>query len=168
MKSVNRKQFQKALQTRDFASLMALYERNYQLLNLLISELDELPTCTVSIQPDSLDLHLEIIERCKYTTTLHLTYYFPVGGGETLSDPGLTLKMYHDAEQAEALACLKTGFMPVEHSIENKEPYLDCRWESNMFVEKWLRYCLNQGHAFGRDNTPPDNSACPNETPELA
>lgn len=168
MDSINRKQFQKALQTRSFASLMELYERNYDLLNLLIPELDQLQNRQVSSQPDSLDLHLEIIERCKYTTTLHLTYYFPVGGGETLSDPGLTLKLYHDAEQAEALACLKTGFMPVEHSIENKEPYLDCRWESNMFVEKWLRYCLDQGHSFGSQNTPPDNSTRLNETPELA
>jgi len=151
MNVAKRKQLEISLQQRSFAGLMDVYERNFQLLSQLLPDLDNIPDSLVSKVNGSLDLHLDIQERCKYTTTMLLTYYFPVGDGEKVADPGLVIKMYHDAHQAEALACTKTGFMPVEHSHTNREPYVDCRWESNIFVEKWLRFSLQQGHVFSND-----------------
>jgi len=152
MNVVKRNQLKYATAHRSFAGLMDVYERNYHLLGQLLPDLDKLPDSLVSKVPDSLDLHLDIIERCKYTTTVLLTYYFPDKNGVKVADPGLTIKLYHDTHQAEALACMKTGFMSVEHSNTNREPYMDCRWESNMFVEKWLRFSLQQGHHFTLDN----------------
>lgn len=142
------KQKNRFLNQRSFAGLMDVYERNFHLLCRLLPDLDILPDSLVSRVESSLDLHLTIVERCKYTTTIMLTYYFPVSDNEKIADPDLTIKMYHDARQAEALACMKTGFMPVEHSPEDRKPYVDCRWKSNVFVEKWLRYSLEQGHIF--------------------
>lgn len=127
---------------------MEIYERNYYLLDQMLPDIDQLPNTMVSHVSDSLDLYLTILERCKYTTTILLTYYFPVSVDEKMADPDLTLRLYHDTGQAEALACMKTGFMPVEHSHMNKKPYVDCRWESNIFVEKWLRFSIEQGHIF--------------------
>ena len=142
------KQKNRLFAQRNFAGLMDVYERNYHLLCRLLPDLDTLPDSLVSRQEGSLDLHLTIVERCKYTTTILITYYFPVSDDEKVADPDLTIKLYHDTRQAEALACLKTGFMPVQHSPDDRKPYVDCRWESNIFVEKWLRYSLEQGHIF--------------------
>ncbi len=159
MNVVKRNQLKYMMEQRSFAGLMDVYERNFHLLGLLLPDLDKLPDSMVSKVQDSLDLHLDILERCKYTTTLLLTYYFPDAGGEKVADPGLTIKMYHDTGQAEALACMKTGFMSVEHSHTNRAPYVDCRWESNIFVEKWLRFSLQQGHIFSFDKTAAESQS---------
>ena len=148
MNAVKRNQLKKILGRRSFAGLMDIYEQNFHLLNLLLPDIDNLPDKLISSVKGSPDLHLTILERCKYTTTLLLTYYFPDSEQEQIADPGLTIKIYHDARQAEAMACMKTGFMSVEHSHRNKKPYVDCRWTSNVFVEKWLRFSLQQGHTF--------------------
>jgi len=151
MNAVKQKQKKKGIDLRNFAGLMDVYERNYHLIDQIIPDLELLPNTMVSRINGSLDLYLTILERCKYTTTILLTYYFPVSDDEKIADPDLTLKLYHDTRQVEALACMKTGFMPVEHSHMNKKPYVDCRWESNIFVGKWLRYSLEQGHVFSLD-----------------
>jgi uncharacterized protein YqiB (DUF1249 family) len=82
-----------------------------------------------------------------------------------VADPGVTVKVYHDARQAEALACMKTGFMSVEHSHTNQKPYVDCRWESNMFIGKWLSFSLQQGHIFTVENRQADNTE--DQSPQL-
>lgn len=150
MSVVKLKAINKVLDQRNFASLMAVYERNFRLLQQLLPDLDVLPDGLTSVVHGSLDLHLQVLERCKYTTSLRLTYYFPVDD-EHVADPDLTIKIYHDACQAEAIACLDKGFMPVEHHAGNKKPFIDCRWESNLFVEKWLRYSIDQGHIFSQE-----------------
>jgi len=134
------------LKRRNFASLMELYESNYELLDRLIPDLDKLPRSVVSHVPGSKDLYLTIIERCKYTTSILLTYYFEVSEQSKIADPDLVIRIYHDTRQAEAMACRRTGFMPAEHGPDNQKPFLDCRWESNIFVQKWLQYSLAQGH----------------------
>ncbi|NOY66868.1 MAG: DUF1249 domain-containing protein [Gammaproteobacteria bacterium] len=151
MNAVKEKKKKSGLDFRNFAGLMDIYEKNYFLIEQILPDLDELPNSLVSHVEGSLDLYLTVLERCKYTTTIMMTYYFPVSDDEKIADPDLTLKLYHDTGQLEALACMKTGFMPVEHSHLNKKPYVDCRWESNIFVGKWLRYSLEQGHIFSRD-----------------
>ena len=148
MNAVKRNQLKKILDRRSFAGLMDIYEQNFHLLKRLLPDIDNIPDILVSRVDGSPDLHLAIQERCKYTTTILLTYYFPQADGVKIADPGLTIKIYHDARQAEAMACMKTGFMPVEHSHQNKQPYVDCRWQSNVFVEKWLRFSIQQGHTF--------------------
>lgn len=149
MNAVKRNQLKKILDQRNFAGLMDIYERNFQLIGQLVPDLDKIPDSLVSCVQGSLDLHLTVTERCKYTTTLLLTYYFALPDNDRIADPGVTIKVYHDARQAEALACMKTGFMSVvEHSHVNQKPYVDCRWDSNMFIEKWLSFSLQQGHSF--------------------
>ena len=157
MNAVKYKQLKKRLDLRNFSGLMEIYERNYYLLSQILPDIDQLPDSMVSRAKGSLDLYLTILDRCKYTTTIMLTYYFPVSGDEKIADPDLTLKLYHDTRQAEALACMKTGFMPVDHSHINTKPYVDCRWESNIFVEKWLRYSLEQGHIFSHKRLQDDS-----------
>ncbi len=148
MNAVKRNQLKKILARRSFAGLMELYEQNFNLLKLLLPDIVKIPDKLISRISGSPDLYLTIQERCKYTTTILLTYYFPVSEQESVANPGLVIKIYHDAGQAEAMACMKTGFMPVEHSHRNKQPYVDCRWQSNVFVEKWLRFTIHQGHIF--------------------
>ena len=162
MNAVKRNQLKKMLDQRNFAGLMDIYERNFRLLGKLVPDLDNIPDSLVSCVKGSLDLHLSVTERCKYTTTLLLTYYFSLSDNNRVADPGVSIKIYHDARQAEAQACMKTGFMSVdEHSHTNKKPYVDCRWESNMFIEKWLSFSLQQGHVFSVEDRQVHQSETP-------
>ena len=56
------------------------------------------------------------------------------------------MRLYHDARQAEAIACRPDA-------SGGHAPLLSCKWDSNLFLEKWLRYTLGLGHRFGADGT---------------
>jgi uncharacterized protein YqiB (DUF1249 family) len=89
---------------RTFAGLMELYEANYMRIRRLCPGLDTIPYYAVSRVENTLDLHIQILDRCKYTTTILLTYYFQEGLGHWRPNPNLEVRVYHDARQAEVLS----------------------------------------------------------------
>ena len=128
-----------------FVSLMDLYENNYLRLRKLIPELTTLPVDSVSQRPGCLSLHLTIIERSKFTSTLSLTYIF-AEGEQALAEPALTIRIYHDARIVEVL----TGHL--QHGRQRYDPIpanaIKVKWKLNRFLFKWLGYCLHLGHSF--------------------
>lgn len=134
----------------DFAKLMELYETNYLLLRVLAPCLDELglgETYRSSV-PNCMPLYLSVLERCPYTTTLHLSYQFD-GSTRERREPDLTLRLYRDARTAEVLSGLIHG----ERHIERKTRSLNNSWQINRFLYKWLRYCNFRGHKFSEGRT---------------
>ncbi len=151
-------QIDKIVHNRSLTGLMALYERNYQLLARLVPDFGRLPERAVSRVKGSPDLYLKVEERARYTTTLLLTYYFPDRDGDPVAEPDLHVKAYHDARVVEAVACRKRGFRPLGEEERYRRPVLECTWESNVFLDKWLSYALSLGHGFhpGRIEIPDD------------
>ena len=132
------------------ARLMELYESNYLLVRLLIPELTDMQhESYVSAQEDCLDLHLSILERCKYTTTIKLTYKFE--DQPDRDEPDLIIRIYHDARTAEAMSGLIHGHRHEQRRIRD----LDEGWILNRFLYKWIRYCLHRGHRFSALETAP-------------
>ena len=121
-----------------FAALMELYESNYIYLRRLVPQLDGRRDAQVSSIDRGPDLHLEVIERCPYTTTLMLTHRFPRPEGDEWL-PDLQVRIYHDARVAEVL---KTDN---EVTVQGT---LAWRWAANRFLIRWLLYCLGEGHGF--------------------
>ncbi|MEJ2059647.1 MAG: DUF1249 domain-containing protein [Gammaproteobacteria bacterium] len=134
-----------------FAALMEMYEANYIRLRCLCGDIHALPDESVSAVPDALPLYLHVLERCKYTTTLNLTYYFQEAG-ELTPRPDLTLRVYHDARQVEVMSRYcndKGGVVSTEDVLRHPEQSaLLCKWRLNRFLYKWLSYCLRQNHGF--------------------
>ncbi|NJM13167.1 MAG: DUF1249 domain-containing protein [Synechococcaceae cyanobacterium SM1_2_3] len=134
-----------------FAALMDLYERNYINLRRLLPTMPAAQTAAISQVPGGLDLHLRIIERCRYTSELILTYQFDQGDGGIASEPNLCIRVYHDARLAEVLAAYPRRH-PSFHAPANgrltSSAALLTRWQMNRFLFKWLSYCLRQGHCF--------------------
>lgn len=134
---------------RSFVGLMSLYENNYLRLRRLLGDLRSLPDRLVSSAPHDLPLHVSVLERCRYTTTLNLTYYFDASSGRAVADPDLSVRLYHDARLVEASQCrhnhqheLFRGF-PTDAGDE-----LTRRWAMNRMLNKWLDYCLTREHRF--------------------
>ena len=130
---------------RGFVSLMDLYESNFIRLRKLIPDLDKLDTSVISRSAGHLDLYLNIVERSRYTSTLYLSYCFDTLHGLTM-EPNLKIRVYHDARLAEVMAGhLRHGRLILDNLPADA---LREKWRLNRFLNKWLGYCLRQGHSF--------------------
>lgn len=134
-----------------FTALMDLYECNYISIRRLIPIMPQGPAHLVSQIPGNLGLHLQVIERFRYTTELILSYQFHEDG-ISYAEPDLRIRVYHDARLAEVLTA-QLRHLPafnLESLISQQidGPQLYWRWKINRFLFKWLSYCLRQGHRF--------------------
>ncbi|MFQ6004604.1 MAG: DUF1249 domain-containing protein [Woeseia sp.] len=131
---------------RSFVGLMSLYESNYLRLQQLIPELERLDGYYRSRVAGDCDLHVEIIERSRYTVTLSLSYFF-YEAGRRIADPDMNVRAYLDGRVAEAM-----GFCGAHRHAELRRlswvhaEELDARWRRNIVLNKWLEYLMDQGH----------------------
>ena len=135
-----------------FSALMDLYERNYIQIRRLLPVMPPAAAVRISQTPGGLDLHLRIVERCRYTSELILTYQFGGEDGSPIAEPDLRIRVYHDARQAEAMTA------HLRHDSVFSSDFSDAgrkdraglyrRWRINRFLYKWLSYCLRRGHCF--------------------
>jgi uncharacterized protein YqiB (DUF1249 family) len=144
----------------DVGALMSLCEENFVLLRRLAPGLSAYPAGQgVSRRPGTVDLHLEIEEQARYTTLVHLTHRFTDAETlETHSDPDARLRVYHDARQVEVLE-LRQSILPLR--TQYAHPALADKWRANLFLSKWLMFCLRQGHGFTPDPNPVDGRRLP-------
>lgn len=130
---------------KDFVSLMDMYEENFIKLRKLIPDIQHIKTTCVSKSDGHLDLHLQILERSKYTTTFLLSYCFD-DDSQPHMEPNLKVRIYHDAELAEVMSGrLHHGRLVLDNLPSDA---LKQKWQLNRFLGKWLKYCLRQKHGF--------------------
>lgn len=123
-----------------------LCEENYLALERLLPNMREMQGCYRSSPDGHAALHLEVLEHARYTSLVHLTYYFDAERGVE-PDPDVTIRVYHDAQEAEVID-LKQSQLPIERLFE--APGLRNKWQANLFLSKWLDYCRQQRHRFAR------------------
>jgi uncharacterized protein YqiB (DUF1249 family) len=131
---------------KSFVGLMALYESNYLRLFQLIPELNRLDGYYRSTVAGDCDLHVEILERSRYTVTMSLSYFF-IEDNVRIADPDIKVRLYLDGQLAEAMqfsgdhrhAELRRLSRVHRHELNN-------RWRRNMLLNKWLDYLMDQGH----------------------
>jgi len=126
--------------------LLDLCEENYQSLLTLFPELSQHKGVFESRLPEQAHLKLTVLEQSKYTSLINLTYSFD---DDQESDPDAVLRVYHDAEQVE-VEQVRQSNLPELSLYE--APGLVNKWRANIFVGKWLRFCVNQGHFFTRQH----------------
>ena len=131
---------------RSFTGLMTLYESNFHRLGWLGLDPLKLPDACRSEVEGDLPLELRVIERCRYTTVANLSYLF-LAGPVPEREPGLEMRVYHDARLVEVSDLGRDPGIP--QAVRAHVPAsLDHRWARNMLLNKWLDYCLERGHGF--------------------
>jgi uncharacterized protein YqiB (DUF1249 family) len=131
---------------RSFAGLMTLYETSYLRLRRLLGDPALLAARSVSSAAADLPLHVEVLERAPYTTTLRMTYWFAAGTAPT-ADPDLVVRVYRDARLAEACSCAERPHHRALSAYARRgATELERRWLMNVMLSKWLEYCLDVGH----------------------
>jgi uncharacterized protein len=151
-----------------FVGLMTLYESNFVRLKWLIADINALERNNISQVASDCDLHLTLVERCRYTSILRLSYLFEPDGFEPegfkperfepdglnhvavpVRDPDLEVCVYHDARLAEVRSFAQAGRHPHLQRLQTElKRELDQRWSRNMMLNKWLEYCAERGHRF--------------------
>jgi len=140
------------IQPRSFVGLMTLYESNYIRLLQLVPALDEFSGRRVSIVDGDCDLHLELLERSRYTATLSMTYEI-CEDEKVIYDPNLKLRVYFDGCLAEAMSVSEIHVHQVLRDIAKRHHVeLDSRWARNVMLNKWLEYCCDKGHVIRSDS----------------
>jgi uncharacterized protein len=133
---------------RSFVSLMTLYESNFIRFGWLVPDLRQISGSMRSVVAGEPALELSVVEQCRYTTTLGMSYLFEDVDGQ-VRDPELEIRVYHDARLAEARA---TSAVPAHPQLRRLSAGLpresDRRWSRNMLLNKWLEYCAGTGHRF--------------------
>lgn len=136
-----------------FAGLMTLYESNYVRLGWLLPVLPPPGARLMSAGSGDLPLYLDVTEVARYTTTLRLTYLFP-DGPQLSADPDLRVRVYHDANLAEAMDCTpRPRHRVLKPFTTGHGSELERRWMRNMMLNKWLEYCADHGHRFSLNDT---------------
>ncbi|MDZ7643813.1 MAG: DUF1249 domain-containing protein [Woeseiaceae bacterium] len=131
---------------RSFVGLIALYESNFLRLQRLIPEIERLDGYYRSGVVGDCDLHLEILDRSRYTITLSLTYFF-FDGTRRVADPDLHVRMYLDGGLAEAMSLRgRHRHIELRRLVREYRCELDARWQRNMVLNKWLDYLIEKGH----------------------
>lgn len=129
-----------------FVGLMALYESNFIRLRQLIPELERLDGYYQSRVAGDCDLHVEILERSRYTVTLSLSYFF-YEGELRVADPDMQIRAYLDGNLAEAMSfCGEHRHSELRRLAREHRNGLNSRWRRNIVLNKWLGYLMHQGH----------------------
>lgn len=137
---------QTIIKPNSFAGLMAMYESNYLRLMRLIPELERLDGCFRSRVAGDCELFVDVLERCRYTVTLSVTYFFEGENGR-VADPDMTVRAYLDGRQAEAMSLSGNHrHAALRRLAKAHRAELNARWKRNVVLNKWLEYLSDQGH----------------------
>ena len=137
---------QTIVKPKSFVGLMAMYESNYLRLMRLIPELERLDGCFRSRVAGDCELFVDVLERCRYTVTLSLTYFFEGENGR-VADPDMTVRAYLDGRLAEAMSLSGNHrHSEFRRLAKAHRAELNTRWQRNVVLNKWLEYLSDQGH----------------------
>ena len=132
-----------------FARLMHLFTEHYRRLTLLVDADHIEQRRYISRAGASPDLYVELMEQHRYTTVLRMTYWLDDNGSRSL-DPDAEVRLYHDAQVAEAVHVYPGRLLrPMAGPYWPPAAQLRHRWRMNLFFDKWLDYLLSQGHGLG-------------------
>ena len=137
---------QTIIKPKSFVGLMAMYESNFLRLMQLIPELERLDGCFRSRVAGDCELFVDVLERCRYTVTLSLTYFFEGENGR-VADPDMTVRAYLDGRVAEAMSLSGNHrHSELRRLAKAHRAELNARWKRNVVLNKWLEYLSDQGH----------------------
>lgn len=130
-------------------ALMDVCDENYLLVRRLAPDLPNLRGSLVTPGEAGIELCLEVMEQTKFTSLIQLTYLLALEQGPRRA-PDVVMRVYHDSRQVEVLDIRDgSGGQISAHTA----PTLDHKWKANLFLSKWLAYCLRQGHRFAAERS---------------
>jgi uncharacterized protein len=123
---------------------LALCERNYAQLNRYLAADTVSGQSTVVQVSDSHQYRISVTEVARFTTTLQIEL---LTEQEYLFRPHFVVRLYHDAQVAEVLACQHVSRFKARYDYPNLAMLLpDEKRQINLLLRDWLKLCAGQGY----------------------
>lgn len=132
----------------DIGALHACCEANYARLLRLFPDYEQCNERRFLVAGEQ--LHIEVLERSRYTTTLRLSKWRRGDGSDRrwLVPLRVDLRAYHDAAMLEVVAFQRSGRIAPRYAYPNARMHQqDEKCRQNAFLTEWLEHCLRHGEA---------------------
>ncbi len=128
---------------KSYAQVSDLFETNFKKILKLIPLLSIISHHSIAKQAGENDLHLFVEEKTPYTTTFILTHQLDSPAG-SINRPDIKFKVYFDASLLEVISVCNETTLNSNHPFLAKCSDMDIQWELNIFIERWIDYCLSK------------------------
>ena len=126
-----------------YSSLSEVFDLNFKKISRLVPLLPSVKDDLVGIKKPSNDLYLICHEKSKYTGTYTLTHKIQSSHG-VINRPDIRFKIYFDAKLLEVVSICKETRINSYHPLINDCSDLSFQLELNVFMLRWLDYCLDR------------------------
>ena len=126
-----------------YSNLYEIFELNFKKISRLVPFLPSIKEDFVGIKRPSNDLHLICHEKSPYTGTYTLTHQ-NISSEIVINRPDIQFKIYFDAKLLEVTSICKETRINSNHPLINDCSDLSFKLELNIFMLRWLDYCLNR------------------------
>lgn len=126
-----------------YSSLSDVFELNFKKISRLVPLLPSVKGDLIGIKKPSNDLYLLYHEKSKYTGTYTLTHRVNSSHG-VINRPDIRFKLYFDAKLLEVDSICKETRINSHHPLINDCSDLAFQLELNVFMLRWLDYCLDR------------------------
>ena len=126
-----------------YSSLSDVFELNFKKIARLVPLLPSVKGDLIGIKKPSNDLYLLCHEKSKYTGIYTLTHRVNSSHG-VINRPDIRFKLYFDAKLLEVDSICKETRINSHHPLINDCSDLAFQLELNVFMLRWLDYCLDR------------------------
>jgi len=126
-----------------YSSLSDVFELNFKKISRLVPLLPSIKGDLIGNKKPSNDLYLLCHEKSKYTGTYTLTHRVNSSHG-VINRPDIRFKLYFDAKLLEVDSICKETRINSNHPLINDCSDLAFQLELNVFMLRWLDYCLDR------------------------
>ena len=126
-----------------YSSLSEVFEINFKKISRLVPLLPSVKEDLIAIKKPSNDLFLICHEKSKYTGTFTLTHKIN-SSHEVINRPDIRFKIYFDAKLLDVTSICKETRINLYHPSINDCSDLSFQLELNVFMLRWLDYCLDR------------------------
>ena len=130
-------------QRTSYSNICEIFELNFIKIARLVPLLPSIKDNFIAIKSPNNDLHLICHEKSPYTGTYTLTHKID-SQDKVINRPDICFKIYYDAKLLEVVSvCNKTRINSSHSSLINCSD-LTFQLELNIFMLRWLDYCLEK------------------------
>lgn len=129
--------------------------RIFQKLLAVAPNVGDVQRYAKSTVPGFMDLHLEILERSSGYRRIALSHFYRRPSGELAPGPSMTVAVFFDWLQAEALTYRDADRYEQSYPVEGEPPDLAVHTHLNIVLERWLDLLAEEGHLVLLDSETP-------------
>ena len=126
-----------------YSNLSEVFEINFNKISRLVPLLPLVTDDLIGIKKPSNNLYLICHEKSKYTGTYTLTHKIN-SSTKVINRPDICFKIYFDAKLLEVVSICKETRINSYHPFINDCSDLSFQLELNVFMLRWLDYCLDR------------------------